>query len=148
VGNRPDLRLDLYLPGERRRWDHPALTCFKPCTFHVLPGRYFVRVTGPKGSDVHQSGEYFDIEGPARVTVTPPSSFLRWFGLGLGIVGPVVALGVSYASLTQYQFREGGTPPALAVAGVASLVVVTPLGWTFFALNRAPSVDVTAMGVR
>lgn len=140
------VRLELYDPNEQPPRFRPAAVCFDRCELRAVPGRYLLRLSGPRGSDVKTSKRFLDLEESADVYIEPPSSFQRYLGLTLGILGP--ALVVSGLSLTLISNSTGERTQPWYTIGLTATVtgfVATPVGWVMFGTNGKPSVEIKPM---
>jgi hypothetical protein len=138
------VRLELYDPTKRPPRYLPAAVCLDRCAVTALPGRYLLRVSGPWGSDVKTSQRFLDLEESADVTIDPPSTFQRYFGLSLGILGPtLIVSGIMMSFFSSYHTEERVQPwHTIGLSMALTGVVATPVGWVMFGVNGKPAVAI------
>jgi hypothetical protein len=126
--------------------------CASDCAFAVPAGRYRLRVIGADGRilGVHRVA----VQEPARWFVSPADTKARSEGLAMGITGSALALGGLMATALWFlsagctqgdcvehrdTFRTVGEVGLIALTAGA---ILTPIGWSQFARNKGPSLEV------
>lgn len=148
-GESPDLSFELF----RLVDGAPLARCEGECIVALRSGKYGLRVL-ERGALVGE--RRVAVQRPATWTVSPNDPALRSLGLGLGIAGPVLLVagallitpvlgsGLCHDSegCTTAGERQGAALGFFALTGGA---VATPIGWTLFASNLRPRLEVAPL---
>ena len=126
------------------------LVCSQPCQTAVPAGRYRVIVEGP---DDTPRERVVRIEGASEIGVSGTSGQSRSAGLILGIAGAAsAAVGMVLvmptlvaSSMCHGECREDSSVPRAGLALLLAGGIATPVGWSLFARNHRPRVEVRPM---